>query len=243
MQRRQRPLDPTTGRPLLKMRELVERSGLPAPTILHYVHEGLLQEPTARTGRSMAWYAEASVEQLKLIRRLQHDHFLPLAVIRELLREGTDPRLIAAAGAVSGALPPAAPDAPMPSQGQPAQGLSDGDLAELVAVGLLTTLPQPGQPVSAVDAEVMELLTQARANGLGADVLSVAALRPYKAAVAELVRFEVALFRDTVLRGTAMGDLTTTHAAVALSEAFVVHMRRRLLLPALLGEPDLPKEF
>ena len=56
---------------LLKMSELAAQSGLPAPTIQHYLREGLLPAPTVRTGRSMAWYHPSSVERLKLVRRLQ----------------------------------------------------------------------------------------------------------------------------------------------------------------------------
>lgn len=231
MQRPTRPRDPVTGQPLLKMKKLATRTGLPSPTILHYVHEGLLTGPTARTGRSMAWYRETSVARLQLIRTLQHDHYLPLAVIKQLLRDGTDPRLLAAASAVSGAVP-----APAIPGDRPISGVSAAELAELATAGLIDAQVEPLHAPDGHDAELIGLLAQARSAGLDASVLPVAALVSYKAAVAQLVAFEVALFRSTVLQATPVGELGPTHAAVALSEAFVLHLRRRLLLPALAGD-------
>ena len=102
MPRPPRPRDPVTNVALLKMSELAAQSGLPAPTIQHYLREGLLPAPTVRTGRSMAWYHPSSVERLKLVRRLQHEHRLPLAVIRQLVHAGSDARVQAAALAVAG---------------------------------------------------------------------------------------------------------------------------------------------
>ena len=40
--------------PMLKMKELMEATGVTKATILHYVKEGLLPEPV-KTGRNMAY--------------------------------------------------------------------------------------------------------------------------------------------------------------------------------------------
>ena len=61
--------DQTAGS-LLKMSGLVEASGVPAPTIKHYLREGLLPEPV-KTSRNMAWYRPETVERIRLIKRLQ----------------------------------------------------------------------------------------------------------------------------------------------------------------------------
>lgn len=77
------------GREFLKMKELVDATGLPKSTILHYVNQGLLPAPV-RTGRNMAYYDPACVERVRLIRQLQAYHRLPLAAIRDVL-EGRSP--------------------------------------------------------------------------------------------------------------------------------------------------------
>jgi DNA-binding transcriptional MerR regulator len=74
---------------MLKMSELAERSGVSAGTIKHYLREGLLggDDEITRTSRNMAWYPPEFVERIRLIKRLQEERFMPLRVIRELLRE------------------------------------------------------------------------------------------------------------------------------------------------------------
>jgi DNA-binding transcriptional MerR regulator len=69
---------------LLKMKELAEASGVSAGTIKHYLREGLLPEPV-KTSRNMAYYPPEFVERIKLIKQLQEERFLPLAVIRSML--------------------------------------------------------------------------------------------------------------------------------------------------------------
>ncbi len=77
---------------LLKMSELVERSGVSAPTISHYIREGLLGDGAdiKRTSRNMAYYPADFVERLELIKRLQEERFLPLRVIKEILAENPE---------------------------------------------------------------------------------------------------------------------------------------------------------
>jgi DNA-binding transcriptional MerR regulator len=74
---------------LLRMGELAEASGVPAPTIKHYLREGLLPEPV-KTSRNMAYYPPEFVDRIRLIKRLQEERFLPLKAIRELLAEDPD---------------------------------------------------------------------------------------------------------------------------------------------------------
>jgi DNA-binding transcriptional MerR regulator len=71
---------------LLKMGELAEASGVPAPTIKHYLREGLLPEPV-KTSRNMAYYSPEFVDRIKLIKQLQEDRFMPLKAIKAVLDE------------------------------------------------------------------------------------------------------------------------------------------------------------
>ncbi len=77
------------GDGLLRMRELAEASGVPAPTIKHYLREGLLPEPV-KTSRNMAYYPPEFVDRIRLIKRLQEERFLPLKAIKNVLDEGPD---------------------------------------------------------------------------------------------------------------------------------------------------------
>ena len=70
---------------LVKMSELSRRSGVPAPTIKHYIREGLLPEPAVRTSPNMAYYDAGLVNRIKTIKELQRSRFLPLKVIKDIL--------------------------------------------------------------------------------------------------------------------------------------------------------------
>jgi DNA-binding transcriptional MerR regulator len=77
---------------LLKMAELAERSGVSAPTIRHYIREGLLGdgEDIRRTSRNMAYYPPELVERIQMIKRLQEERFMPLRVIKEVLEDNPE---------------------------------------------------------------------------------------------------------------------------------------------------------
>ncbi|MDQ3724591.1 MAG: MerR family transcriptional regulator [Actinomycetota bacterium] len=77
------------GNGLLRMRELAEASGVPAPTIKHYLREGLLPEPV-KTSRNMAYYPPEFVDRIQLIKRLQEERFMPLKAIKNVLAEDPD---------------------------------------------------------------------------------------------------------------------------------------------------------
>jgi DNA-binding transcriptional MerR regulator len=82
----------TAPEDLLKMAELAERSGVSAPTIRHYIREGLLGdgEDIRRTSRNMAYYPPELVDRIQLIKRLQEERFMPLRVIKEVLEENPE---------------------------------------------------------------------------------------------------------------------------------------------------------
>ena len=67
-----------------RMRDLSELTGLGRQAIHFYIQRGLLP-PGKKTGRNMAWYGEIHVERILLIKRLQHERFLPLKAIKAIL--------------------------------------------------------------------------------------------------------------------------------------------------------------
>ena len=71
----------------MKIRDLVERTGVSRETVHYYVREGLLPKPRKR-GRNIADYDDSYVERIRMIKELQDNYFLPLAVIKNILRYG-----------------------------------------------------------------------------------------------------------------------------------------------------------
>jgi DNA-binding transcriptional MerR regulator len=68
----------------LRMKDLCDATGLPRQAIHFYIQQGLLPAGS-KTGRNMAYYGPEHIQRLKLIKKLQHERFLPLKAIRALL--------------------------------------------------------------------------------------------------------------------------------------------------------------
>ncbi len=67
-----------------RMKDLCKATGLDRQTIHFYISKGLVPEGH-KTGRNMAYYGDEHLDRLRLVRRLQHERFLPLKAIRGLL--------------------------------------------------------------------------------------------------------------------------------------------------------------
>jgi DNA-binding transcriptional MerR regulator len=67
-----------------RMKDLCELTGLGRQAIHFYIQRGLLP-PGHKTGRNMAYYGEEHLERLRLIKKLQHERFLPLKAIQAIL--------------------------------------------------------------------------------------------------------------------------------------------------------------
>lgn len=79
-----RPVD--RSRYPYKMKDLCEKTGLPRQVIHFYIQQGLVPEGH-KTGRNMAYYGDEHVERVLLVRKLQHERFLPLKAIKALIEE------------------------------------------------------------------------------------------------------------------------------------------------------------
>ena len=69
----------------MKISQLAERTGVPKQTIHYYIREGVLRKPR-KTGKNTADYNESYGEQIKIIKGLQDNYFLPLSVIKKILK-------------------------------------------------------------------------------------------------------------------------------------------------------------
>jgi len=70
----------------MKLRELVDKTGVSTETIQFYLREGILPKPRKR-GRAQADYGEHYVELISLIKNLQEKHFLPLSIIKKTIKK------------------------------------------------------------------------------------------------------------------------------------------------------------
>ena len=78
---------------LLRVSEIARAAGVSVPTIHYYIREGLVS-PSTKTAPNMAYYDPQCVEDIRLVKELQQKGFLPLSVIKMILkaeRRGQDP--------------------------------------------------------------------------------------------------------------------------------------------------------
>ena len=84
-------LMPTDDR-LMKISELAATTGVSKQTVHFYLREGLLSPPV-QASKNMAYYDRKHIEEIRLIKELQEQRYLPLAVIKLILearRTGND---------------------------------------------------------------------------------------------------------------------------------------------------------
>lgn len=175
---------------LLRMGELAKASGVPVPTIKHYLREGLLPEPV-KTSRNMAYYPPEFVERIQLIKRLQESRFMPLKAIRAVLDE--DPERAEAMleledrildRALAGERARTSAAEVRERYGVPAEVLDR--LAEL------QVLTPNSRGYSPSDVQIIEAISRFRAGGYDEQIgFTVYDTLRYKTALEELVRQEV----------------------------------------------------
>jgi DNA-binding transcriptional MerR regulator len=77
----------------MKISELSSRTQVPKETIHFYVREGLIPKPKKR-GRNVADYDQGFIERIHLIKEIQDHFFLPLSLIKEIIkRQNKSPEL------------------------------------------------------------------------------------------------------------------------------------------------------
>ena len=227
-----RPSEPE----LVKMSVLAAQSGVPAATIKHYVREGLLPEPARRTGRNMAYYDLALVPRILRIKELQRTHFLPLKVIKSVLDESALESVDeTAAAAIARALSSSADASETRTKDELlGAGMPAAQLEWLRTMGAVVPLEgRDDEAYGGDDLELMRVLAAARKCGITQEMLPITIIGEYAAALRELVRVELRLYREGVVPRAGEQLSTITEAATTLSERLVVLLRRKLLVPTL----------
>ena len=72
---------------MMRMRHLSAAAGVPKGTIRFYIKEGLVRKPIKKHSNS-AYYTEGHLNDIRLIKELQTKRFLPLSVIKQLMKGG-----------------------------------------------------------------------------------------------------------------------------------------------------------
>ena len=183
------------GNGLLRMKELAEASGVPAPTIKHYLREGLLPEPV-KTSRNMAYYPPEFVERIRLIKQLQEERYMPLKAIRSVLEQ--DPERARALieledqileRALAGEQARTSAAEVRRSYGVPREVLD-----RLEELGILSPNSRGYSPS---DVRIIEAISRFRAGGYDEEIgFTVYDTLRYKTALEELVRQEVGVLMD-----------------------------------------------
>lgn len=158
-----------------KMKDLVEASGLPRQAIHFYIQEGLLP-PGKKTGRNMAFYTETHLTRLALIKKLQHERFLPLKAIKAVLsgREGDfTPEQRDFLGEVRRRMEARSPDAASSNKAIDAAelsarvGLDVEDITRAIELGLVGSAPDANGKARLLDADlpIFQLFAEIRRAG------------------------------------------------------------------------------
>jgi DNA-binding transcriptional MerR regulator len=215
----------------MKISELVAASGVAKETIHFYLREGLLPRPK-KTRRNMAYYDQGHVDRLVLIRRLQNEKYLPLEVIRRVLRGGR-PRgggedlellsgLFHLMGGSGGGGPLKREDLRRRS------GLDDAAIDRAERAGLVSA--GEGGAYEADDLRTLDLLAAVHKES-GADVaLAIESFALCARHLEAMARDEARLFFDWILRAERPTELVDgMRRARELQARFIAHVRGRSL--------------
>ncbi|PKP71791.1 MAG: hypothetical protein CVT83_02700 [Alphaproteobacteria bacterium HGW-Alphaproteobacteria-5] len=161
----------------MKMKELEAATGIGRETIRYYIREGLLPEPV-RPKRNVASYCSEHVRRLDLIRRLQQERHLPLALIKTILTSGTgeEPRSFEALMGLEVAMGPLLADgrnleAMTIDDAARATGIPLEDIRKFAASGFIRVDKRAdGEWLNQRNIRLMELIAETRRNGYTPEV-------------------------------------------------------------------------
>jgi len=222
----------------MKMAELERRTGVGRETIRYYIRERLLPEPERRA-RNVAVYSDAHVEQLRTIKRLQEERFLPLDVIRRVL--SGDPSALPPASDPFAQLAPLLAVRLGVGEGEPVVALDTltagdrqtaRDIEAFARAGAIEIREEGGQRVvSRLDARIVALWRDIRRAGYGPDAFPADFITLYTEALAPMAEVEVGRFFAGFEGRVGQADATErAQAGVELINALLGALRTRFIL-------------
>jgi DNA-binding transcriptional MerR regulator len=205
-----------------RMKDLCETSGLPRQAIHFYIQQGLLP-PGRKTGRNMAWYTDEHIERLRLIKKLQHEQFLPLKAIKALF-DGEDgvfsPRQHAFLAGVKERLAESLKTSDdrsptlTPDEVAERTGIDAEDVERAFELGLVGGARSNGAlRIAAADVWIFEVFGKVRALGFTPDLgFRVEDMAVYQDAITNLLSEEVRLL------SSRLSELPPEKVAIMIEE-------------------------
>ena len=186
-----------------RMKDLCEATGLPRQAIHFYIQQGLLP-PGRKTGRNMAWYSEEHLERLHLVKKLQHERFLPLKAIKALFdgeegvfSPGQYAFLVGVKERLAESLKTSEDRSPTLSPREIADktGIDPEDVERAFELGLVGGAQSHGSlRIAAADVWIFEVFGKVRSLGFTRDLgFDVEDMALYQDAIAKLLNEEVRL--------------------------------------------------
>ena len=223
----------------LKMKDLEQATGVGRETIRFYIHSGLLPQPQ-RSGRNVAHYDASFVDRIRLIKELQQKRFLPLSVIKDIVRgDGTqvpttlqsivdlDRHLFRAAGIDLRRPPVRLRDVARRT------GVPVSQIQELARIGAIEiTSEKRTEWLHDPDVRVVEIWAQIREAGFTEALgFEPDTLQMYVDAVGQLAKKELRVFAGGVI-GKAEGEhlLGMAEAAIEMGNQLMAVVRASVLL-------------
>lgn len=220
---------------LMKISELAEAGGVTKQTIHFYLREGLLSPPV-QSSKNMAYYDARHLKEICLIKELQQQRYLPLAIIKTILTEhrfGGDLHLPDHIDMMEGAFLEAKNEKDERNRTL-CELLEETGLSEQVIVimeggGLLTPKISPeGKSFDGYDTALAAALGRLLDMGMEPDDLRI------YADMLEINRTEIQVVHDRIIHrreghpdlkdvNSAIGNVRSLLAAKVIRELFVEH--------------------
>ena len=216
-------------KPGMKMKQLVEASGVAKSTILFYVNQGLLPRPV-KTSPNMAYYDPACVERLELIKQWQSRWGLPLERIAKLLEMRDDGQDITPLLELNRSVFQRESDAPDLGRKEflEATGLTPAQLDQLLAARLLLPLT-PGR-FDAQDQEMGRLYAGSLSMGFRVEEMEY-----YPRLGAQIVEHEMQLRKQRTRQLSENEDAALTIKMVTRARAMRSYVIDRLFMRRVAG--------
>lgn len=216
---------------MLRAGQLAKLAGVSAPTIKHYVNEGLIPKPV-KTGKTMAYYDESCVDRIKLIKKLQREKFLPLDVIKRALDSGAAYEEELELGQAIFKSHKISSEIEFFSEAQ----IEDRTQYPLSKIHLLEreglifpVLRDGARQYDSIDRGIIEIVRRREELGLPLDH-SIETIKVYRDAIEQAVRGDMRLFAKNLL-----GDASTKQTIKFLTEvddtldSFIILIRHKML--------------
>ncbi len=219
----------------MKMKELEARTGVGRETIRYYIREGLLAEPE-RPKRNVAVYDDSHAVRIALIKKLQHERFLPLAKIKDVLDGGELdaeqlPSLLGLEFLLSARFGDEQSRQPVAlSEVAETTGVGLKEIEEMDRIGLVSIAA--GGTMSRQDADIVGLWGQLNDAGFNEEIgYRVAELKRFVEAANALAARDVENFFARLPAGTSAVDATSlAEKGIILSNDILGRLRLRAII-------------